>query len=48
MMYASLGVLALVAAGFAISRWMPHTVDITPLGTVSQQWLAEYRASHQE
>jgi hypothetical protein len=47
-MYVTLGVIVLIAAGLAISRWMPHSVDTTALGTVSQQWLAEYRASHQE
>ena len=48
MIYLTLGVIGLIVAGMAFSRWMPHSVDITPLGTVSQQWLAEYRASHQE
>jgi hypothetical protein len=38
-------VLVIAIVIFAVRR-MPGSIDPAQLGFVSQQWLAEYRASH--
>jgi hypothetical protein len=38
--------LAMTAASILISRRQRWSMDLAQLGCVSEQWLAEYRASH--
>ena len=45
----TIGLLTALAVVIAISRrGMPRGSDTAQLGAVSERWLAEYRASHQE
>jgi hypothetical protein len=41
-----IGALALVALLLVFRRRGPWNIDAAQLGSVSAQWLAEYRASH--
>jgi hypothetical protein len=39
-------VIVLVAVVIILGRWVPGGVNAAPLGWMSEQWLAEHRASH--
>jgi len=46
MLLAFVAVLLATGVTIFIRRRVPWSIDTDQLGTVSQQWLAEYRASH--